>query len=416
MMPLFRHELKRLRKHPLPWILLATMILGALLTWQSLAANDSLGMKESMDPIARYRLWLEQDPDLKEREAAILDIEAALEDPDLSEEQRLLLEEQRRSHLELVTGGYLDEWYDERYPILQDDSYYRITARPDDQEEFARLQEIMTLARDGNLKARTFPYLDHGLDFSAYTLRLFHFSQSGLLVLAALMLGILSARIPEGPLLRKAGTWRILLGRIAALLVTALAVLILPRAAASLFMAFRHGWGDLDLIVPFNPRAGYPLNAEIQAETLTLIGAPLRAIRADSLIRLGPAFLLMYVYETAQLFLWLSLGLLFGSLSRRRFFAFGLPLSFLLLGQITAPLLQSQLAGLMFPVYQDAVRDVLGSGSMLRGFMTSEIPPQDYTTGLAVMVISGLAALYLADLKGKSLHRTRRKGGADETL
>lgn len=417
MMPLILHELKRLLKHPVPWILLVIVTLGSALTWQSLASEESLEMKARMDPIARYQLQLAEDPELKEQEEALITIERALDDPDRSDEERLLLEEKRRSHLTLLTGGFLDEWYQHRYPILTNEADSNwLTAEPDHAEEFSRLKGLMALARDENLKARAFPYLDHGMDFSAYTLRLFHFSQSGLLILSALILGVMSARIPEGPLFRKTGSWQIIVSRITALVTAAVFILILPRVAASLIMGIRHGFGYLDLVIPFNPQSGFPLFLESAMEPSSLIRTPFTSIRADSLIRLGAAFILMYAYEIAQLFLWLSIGLLLGAISRRNFISFGIPLSIMLLAGIAAPLLQSQFSGLLFPVYQDAVRDVLGGSYMLTGYMITEAPPQDYTTGLAVMVISGLAALYLADLRQKSLHRSVRKGEPDETL
>lgn len=404
MIHLVFHELKGLFKHPVPWILLIIMILGARLSWQSLSEAASRKMKYEMDPIARYQLTLVAESELQEEEEAFLRIEEALKQPDLSEEERLLLEEKQMSLRALLTGGFLEGWYQKSYPILPaEGSTFLLRTAPDYEEEFNRVKELMTLARDENLKARAFPYLDHGLDFSAYTLRLFHFSQSGVLLLSALILSVMSPRMMAGPLYRKAGSWPILLSRITALMILGVIILILPRVVASFLMGVTHGFGSLELVIPFNPRAGVPLFLDRGMEEAMLIRSHFSSIRVDSLIRLGPAFVLMYVYEIAQLFLWLSLGLLFSTLSSRYFFSLGIPLALMLPGRVLAPFLTGQFAGLFFPVYQDAVRDVLGGSNMLTGTMLTETPPLDYTTGLLVMVISGLAALYFAGLTSKGL-------------
>lgn len=416
MIHLILREMRRLMKSPVPWILLVITTLAAVIAWQNVSSEESRSIKEQMDPIARYRLMLREDAQLRQKEEALITIDEELKDPDLTVEERIFLEERKRSQQILISGGFLMEMYQERYSVIsRPDSIWTLTTEPEHVEEFEKVQELMTTARDENFKKRVFPYVDHGLDFSAYTLRLFAFSQSGFLILSALILGVMSAGIQENPLIRKIGSWQILISRIGALMLFGILALILPRIIASVIMGLQNGWGYTDLTIPFNPRAGYPLFLAFEEEA-SLRYALTSSIRADSLFTLRQAFILMYAYETAQLMLWLCIGLLSGSLTGRRFLQFGIPAAIFLTGRIAAPLSQSQFSGLLFPLYNDAVRDVIGGGNMLTGFMIQEIPPQDFATGIAVMTLTGLAALYLTDLKQKLTALREEKGDAHETL
>ncbi|HSP00002.1 MAG TPA: hypothetical protein VLN90_00920 [Thioalkalivibrio sp.] len=246
-----------------------------------------------------------------------------------------------------------------------------------------------------------------GLDY-----RLFQLTQSGLLILSSLALGLISSDFSESPTGRRIGSTRILTARSAVVVLSAALILLAPKLMAVGLAQLLHGGISLERMVPFNPKAGPALYHYLDA---TYFGSSeQRLILAQSLTSLRQIFLRAMLYELLQIFAWTSLGLMLGRLFIRKFPAMVLTAFFLFMAKsFSLPLDQFPPASFFFLIYQDALRDTLGSPDMIHG-MVSSVYPQDYGLGLSVLLVSGVFFLYLADLQLKGRLRRKLRGGDDD--
>lgn len=238
--------------------------------------------------------------------------------------------------------------------------------------------------------------------------RLLELSQSGVLILLTLALGMSHARFPASPSFRRAGTTASLTARFAALLVVLLLLFEVPRLTAGLWLQLTTGAESLYRLIPWNPRAGISL---LEVSDNQLAGwSAYRAVDAAGVVSLGAAFRLAVLYEAAQIFCWLSLGLLLGQYGRKALTLTGAALGLLLLKHPLLAPLALPFRSFAFISYHDALRDTTGSPLMMRGLVLLE-NPLDFTLGIAILLVSGILLLYLTDLRLKGRLTLKRKGG-----
>ncbi len=404
MKDLVLYEFRRILKSPLSWLILAFLTVSLVLSWLNLNSEATRKLRIILDPASAAEDGMKQDKELQ-------DFKQALEDLSSSEAMKM----RYRNEISLITKNYEDRLKRQilgRYASIFDNIHH--SSAPQDLEKFKELSVMMNEAASVNAEKGYFIYFEYANDFAGYTYSLFRFTQSGFLILAALLLGLMSPELSQSPAVRRAGTSRLLIARILTLTVTGLLLLILPRLLASLAVLLTNGPGQLDMLLPQNPAAGYPLYLMEEGAVIRL--SELKAVSAASLTTLGRAFLYMYFYEAAQIFLWAAVGLSAGVLTRRRYLGFAVPVSLLILFKLAAPLLgRFSLPGFLFPIYHDAVRDVIGSPFMATGTFVTDPGARNYILAISVMILSGISAVYLADLKVKRrLFRLSKEAGSNE--
>lgn len=239
----------------------------------------------------------------------------------------------------------------------------------------------------------------------------FLLTQSGLLVLGSLVLGLGAFAPSDSPVSRQVGSTRLLIARAAALTLTCAVIFLLPKLILGCAAVLIQGPGALAAPVLFNPKAG-PVLYHV-SEGSYLVASASQLSLADRVTTLGWTFFSAGLYELLQIFVWSSLGLLLGSLVQRRFPIVALVAAWLGLSRsVLVPLNHLAPANFFFPLYQDALRDTLGSLDNRSGMLTA-VWPLDHSLGLAVMLLSGLLLLSLYDLQLKGRLRLRRGGDED---
>lgn len=242
----------------------------------------------------------------------------------------------------------------------------------------------------------------------------FQLTQSGLLILGSLVLGLAALPLKESPLLRQVGSTRLLIARAAALTISCALIFLLPKLILAAVAIRIQGPDSLAANVLFNPKAGPLLYHFSEGSYIAVSDSQLSL--ANRVTTLGLAFVSAGLYELFQLFVWSSLGLLLGSLVQRRFSVVAMVVTWVALARTTImPFNHLAPAHFFFPLYQDALRDTLGSLDNRSGMLTG-IWPLDHSLGLAVMLLSGLLLLYLYDLQLKGRLRLRRRGGDEDEL
>lgn len=290
------------------------------------------------------------------------------------------------------------------YPLLSD----RFFIAPAHEEELKETIALLEQARERNQENRIISGAVQSGDHAVFAYSLFLITQNGLLILGSFVLALAGSDFFMGPSLRLAGSFPLVLAKVLAISLTAALIFLLPKAV----VLWAGGAGEtLNLVLPFNPRAGFPLYTSLDSAQISGY-AGWRSIEAASLMTLRQAFSYLFAYEGLQILLWVSLGLLFGILIRRRYFALAAAALFVL-GQKSLDLSAVPFTDFLFLSYDDAVRDVLGSPLMVRG-ITEGLAPRDYALGLSVMFITSLAALWLADLAcRRRFFQISRKGDED---
>ena len=409
MTDLLIYELRRIAKHPLPYLLVLFLTLAMILAWTSLDSEASKKFRAEYDPIVQMENRQSQDSELQ-------NFKAALEKISTSETMKM----RYRNEINLIEDSYKESLTAQiRNRYIFDPSGFGVT--PQNEAQFNELVELLAVADEENAKNRNVPYIENANDFTGFTYRLFQFTQSGFLILGALVLGLSFSRVQLGPVLRKVGTSELLLARVLALTLTGCLVLLVPRLIASFLVLAVKGSGYPGLLLPFNPKVGFAVYEVDRLENVVVFSRllPFKTISATSLTTLATAFFYMYVYEVAQIFLWISIGLLAGGMTRRKFLSFAIPSMSFLFFKISYPALSRfGPAGFLFPVYHDAVRDVIGDPfKIMLGLTYRQSPAQDYFLALFVMLLSGLFALYLADLVEKRrLFQSDQRGDPNETV
>lgn len=408
MTALLIHELRRIAKHPLPYIMMVALSISMILAWTSLDSEASKKLRADNDPVVRMQSVSDANIELQKFKKALTEIST-------SDTMKM----RYRNEINLIEESYaqsLSEEIKSRYLF----NVAVLGVAPPHETEFTELVELLAIAGEENAQNRNVPYLENANDFTGFTYRLFQFTQSGFLILSALILGLAFSGLTRGPLLRKAGTSTMFLARVLAVTLTGCLVLILPKLIASLVVLGLKGPGYPGLLLPFNPKPGPALYLVERFDGLMAFDLllPYKMVSASSLTTLATAFFYMYLYEVAQIFLWVSIGLLAAGLTRRRFLGFAIPSLLFLFFKVSYPVLSRfGVAGFLAPVYQDAIRDVIGSPLMALG-LTYPVPPaQDYILALSVMVLTGLFAVYLADLfEKRRLFETDKWGDPDEAV
>ena len=407
MTALLIYEFRRIVKHPLPYGILLTLLIGMILAWNSLDSEAAKKLRSELDPVVGMQGVVEGDSQLQNFKEAMTQLST-------SEAMKM----RYRNEINLIEEGYtrsLGELIESRYFNLDS-----IGVTPQNEAKLNELVELLAVAGEENAKNRNVPYLENANDFTGFTYRLFQFTQSGLLILSALLLGLTFSQVPRGPVLRKVGTSDIFLARGVALTLTGCLILILPKLIVSWLVLTDKGPGYPGLLLPFNPKADMTLYLVDRMDGLVGFHRllPFKAVSATSLMTLARGFVYMYLYEAAQIFVWVSVGLLAAVMTRRKFLSLAVPAMVFLFFKVSYPVLSRfGAAGFLFPVYQDAIRDVIGSPVMALG-ITPPVPvAQDYILALSVMVLTGLSAVYLADRwEKRRLFETNKWGDPDEAI
>ena len=409
MIDLLIYELRRIAKSPLPYIMVLFLTMAMILAWWRLDSDVSRKLRAENDPIVQMENRQSQDTELQ-------NFKVALEKISTSETMKM----RYRNEINLIEDSYkesLTAQIKNRY--LFDPSGFGVT--PQNEAEFNELVKLLAVADEENAKNRNVPYIENANDFTGFTYRLFQFTQSGFLILCALVLGLTFSGVQRGPVFRKVGTSGLLLARVLALTLTGCLVLLVPRLIASFLVLEFKGSGYLGLLLPFNPKAGLAVYQVDRLEVSVIFSnlLPFKTVSATSLTTLATAFFSMYLYEVAQIFVWVSIGLLAGGMTRRKFLSFAIPSVSFLFFKISYPALSRfGAAGFLFPIYHDAIRDVIGNPfRIMIGLVYRESPAQDYFLALFVMLLTGLFALYLADLfEKRRLFQSDQRGDPDETV
>lgn len=244
------------------------------------------------------------------------------------------------------------------------------------------------------------------------SLDLLRFTQSGLLILVSLGMGLVFSGHRQSPALRRTSILGGIIARSLALTLSLAVIFLLPQLAVLGWASYGSPSPWLDLSIPFNPRAGSALYRITAEGSVTLSGY--RSITAASLTTLGKAYGLAFLYEVGQMFAWSALGLLLADLFSRRSMILA-AVTLLLTGarSLRFPSGDHGFFGFLFFAYHDALRDTLGSFRMMRGLAREEAP-FDYFLGLAVLLISGILILYLTQLRYQGKLRHRPRGGTDD--